>query len=154
MVELTHHSFVSILFDIYKKNDNFAHPIPKITHKAMSVTSETHAHTQTFVHDEVKYTIHSGKSAKGNDKLLDESSPSDVWFHVADAPSAHIILSNPTNLAINKIPRQVIKRCACICKASAKLSTKCAIIYTERANVEKTEILGRVTTTNVRTIQI
>ena len=118
--------------------------------KTMSATTEVH----TFIHDATAYTIHSGKSAKGNDKLLDESSPTDVWFHVADAPSSHIILSNPTNLAINKIPRQVIKRCACICKASAKLSTKCAIIYTERANVEKTEILGRVTTTNVRTIQI
>ena len=118
--------------------------------KSMSATTEVH----TFIHDATAYTIHSGKSAKGNDKLLDESSPSDIWFHVADAPSAHIILSNPTNLAINKIPRQVIKRCACICKASAKLSTKCAIIYTERANVEKTEILGRVTTTNVRMIQI
>ena len=117
--------------------------------KAMSATESTE-----FIQDAVKYTIHSGKSAKGNDKLLDESSPSDIWFHVADGPSSHIILSNPTNLAINKIPRQVIKRCACICKASAKLSTKCAIIYTERANVEKTEILGRVTTTNVRTIQI
>ena len=116
----------------------------------MSATTETH----TFVHDTITYTIHSGKSAKGNDKLLDESSPKDVWFHVADAPSSHIILSNPTEMAINKIPRQVIKRCACICKASAKLSTKCAIIYTERANIEKTEILGRVTTTNVRTIQI
>ena len=116
---------------------------------AMSATEST-----TFIHDAVIYTIHSGKSAKGKDKLLDESSPTDIWFHVADGPSAHIILSNPTEMAINKIPRQVIKRCACICKASAKLSTKCAIIYTERANVEKTEGLGRVTTTNVRTIQI
>ena len=144
-----------ILFQFYltftKKNDNFAHPIPNAKQtKTMSATTETH----TFIQDEITYTIHSGKSAKGNDKLLDESSPSDVWFHVADGPSAHIILSNPTEMAINKIPRQVIKRCACICKASAKLSTKCAIIYTERANVEKTEILGRVTTTNVRTIQI
>jgi predicted ribosome quality control (RQC) complex YloA/Tae2 family protein len=108
----------------------------------------------TFTHHATTYTIHSGKSAKGNDKLLDESSPKDVWFHIADGPSSHIILSNPTEMAINKIPRQVIKRCACICKASAKLSTKCAIIYTERANIEKTEILGRVTTANVRTIQI
>jgi predicted ribosome quality control (RQC) complex YloA/Tae2 family protein len=150
MFKLTPYAFVSILFDIYKKNDNFAHKSLKTTHKAMSATTET----QTFIQDATTYTIHSGKSAKGNDKLLDESSPNDIWFHVADAPSAHIILSNPTGLAINKIPRQVIKRCACICKASAKLSTKCAIIYTERANVEKTEILGRVTTTNVRTIQI
>ena len=117
--------------------------------KAMSATE-----CITFIHDAVTYMIHSGKSAKGNDKLLDESSPSDIWFHVADGPSSHIILSNPTEMAINKIPRQVIKRCACICKASAKLSTKCAIIYTERANVEKTEILGCVTTTNMRTIQI
>jgi predicted ribosome quality control (RQC) complex YloA/Tae2 family protein len=127
-------------------------PHPKPKPKAMSAATETHTHT--FIHDTITYTIHSGKSAKGNDKLLDESSPTDIWFHVADGPSSHIILSNPTEIAINKIPRQVIKRCACICKASAKLSTKCAIIYTERANVEKTEILGRVTTTNVRTIQI
>jgi predicted ribosome quality control (RQC) complex YloA/Tae2 family protein len=119
--------------------------------KAMSATE---THRTEFIHDAFTYTIHSGKSAKGNDKLLDESSPNDIWFHVADGPSSHIILSNPTDLAINKIPRQVIKRCACICKASAKLSTKCAIIYTERANVEKTEVLGRVTTANVRTIQI
>jgi predicted ribosome quality control (RQC) complex YloA/Tae2 family protein len=149
MLDLKTHDFVSILFDIYKKNDKFAYKSPKTTHKSMSATEST-----AFIHDETTYTIHSGKSAKGNDKLLDDSSPNDVWFHVADAPSSHIILRNPTNLAINKIPRQVIKRCACICKASAKLSTKCAIIYTERANVEKTEILGRVTTTNVRTIQI
>ena len=115
----------------------------------MSATEST-----IFIHDAVTYTIHSGKSAKGNDKLLDDSSPSDIWFHVADAPSAHIILSNPTNLAINKIPRQVIKRCACICKASAKVSDKCEIIYTERINITKTEKLGRVTTTNLRIITI
>lgn len=120
----------------------------------MSTTTTTTKETNIFVHDAVSYTIYAGKSAKGNDKLLDESSQHDIWFHVADGPSAHIILSNPSDLPISKIPRQVIKRCACICKASAKLSTKCAIIYTERANVEKTEILGRVTTTNVRTIQI
>jgi predicted ribosome quality control (RQC) complex YloA/Tae2 family protein len=116
----------------------------------MSTTTEIHI----FIHDATTYTIHSGKSAKGNDKLLDESSPNDIWFHVADGPSAHIILSNPSDLAISKIPRQVIKRCACICKASAKISAKCNIIYTERANVQKTEIQGRVTTTNARTIQI
>jgi predicted ribosome quality control (RQC) complex YloA/Tae2 family protein len=122
----------------------------------MSTTTETHTHThtQTFIHDATTYTIYAGKSAKGNDKLLDESSPHDVWFHVADGPSAHIILSNPTDLAINKIPRQVIKRCACICKASAKLSAKCNIIYTERANIEKTATLGCVITTNQRTIMI
>jgi predicted ribosome quality control (RQC) complex YloA/Tae2 family protein len=113
-------------------------------------TTETHI----FVHDDVSYTIYAGKTAKGNDKLLDDSSPHDVWFHVADGPSAHIILSNPSDLAISKIPRQVIKRCACICKASAKLSAKSNIIYTERANVEKTEVQGRVTTTKQRTIMI
>jgi len=114
----------------------------------------TTADVHIFVYDAISYTIYAGKSAKGNDKLLDESSQHDIWFHVEDGPSAHIILRNPTNLAINKIPRQVIKRCACICKASTKLSSKCNIIYTERANIEKTATLGCVTTTNNRTIQI
>jgi len=119
------------------------------------MSNQTEVHT--FVHDAVSYTIYAGKSAKGNDKLLDESSQHDIWFHVEGAPSAHIILSNPNNIAINKIPRQVIKRCACICKASgksAKLSTKCNIIYTERENVEKTSVLGSVMTSNERRIQI
>ena len=120
----------------------------------MTTTTTTPTDTYIFVHDAVSYTIYAGKSAKGNDNLLNESSPHDVWFHVADGPSAHIILSNPTDLAINKIPRQVIKRCACICKASAKLSAKCNIIYTERANIEKTATLGCVITTNQRTIMI
>jgi predicted ribosome quality control (RQC) complex YloA/Tae2 family protein len=105
--------------------------------------------TDIFVHDNINYTIYSGRSAKGNDLLLDESSPNDIWFHVEDNPSAHIVLSNPTDLAINKIPRQVIKRCACICKASAKLSKKCVIIYTERINVTKTSKLGCVIPTNL-----
>jgi predicted ribosome quality control (RQC) complex YloA/Tae2 family protein len=118
------------------------------------IMSTTTTETHIFVHDAVSYTIYAGKSAKGNDKLLDESSSRDIWFHVADGPSAHVILSNPADLAISKIPRQVIKRCACICKASAKLSEKCNIIYTERTNVQKTEVQGRVTTTNQRTIMI
>ncbi len=114
------------------------------------MTTETHI----FVHENITYTIYSGKSDKGNDKLLDDALPNDIWFHISNRPSAHIILSNPTHTSINKIPRQVIKRCACICKASAKVSDKCEIIYTERTNITKTEKLGCVTTANLRTITI
>ena len=110
--------------------------------------------THTFVHENITYTIYSGKSDKGNDKLLDDALPNDIWFHISNRPSAHIILSNPSATSINKFPRQVIKRCACICKASAKVSDKCEIIYTERENITKTETLGCVTTTNLRTIII
>ena len=43
-----------------------------------------------------------------------------------------------------KIPKQVIKRCCCICKASTRTSDKVEIVYTERGNLEKLNDVGTV----------
>ena len=80
--------------------------------------------------------------------------PEDVWFHVDGRSSAHVILVNATNEKLNKIPKKVIKRCACICKASTKESAKCVVIYTQRKNVEKTDVLGCVMPRETKTITI
>ena len=116
----------------------------------------TNINQHEFLHDNVQYTILSGKNKQGNNDLLDDADPTDVWFHISNFSSGHIILKNPNKLAINKIPRQVLKRCACICKSSTKTSEKnCAIIYTQRSNIAKTDILGQVNimaNTQIRTI--
>jgi len=100
------------------------------------------------------YTIYCGKDAKNNDELLDECEPEDIWFHVANQSSGHVVLKNEEKSTVKKVPRQVIKRCACICKASIRASGKCEIIYTERKNITKTSTLGRVVTENVKTITV
>ena len=110
--------------------------------------------THLFLHKNKEYVILAGKDQTGNDSLLDIASENDIWFHVEGCPSSHIVLQNPEDIAINKIEKKIIKRCACICKASARVSTKCSIIYTTISNVTKTDILGRVETCETRSISI
>ena len=111
-----------------------------------------------FIYNNVKYRIISGKNKQGNNDILDKTDDSDIWFHISNSPSGHVILKNPDKLAINKIPRQILKRCACICKSSTKTSEKnCAIIYVQRSNIIKTDIVGQViidSNIQVRTIII
>jgi predicted ribosome quality control (RQC) complex YloA/Tae2 family protein len=121
-----------------------------------------------IVHNGVNYSIHIGRNKKENDELVKTSAKTDIWFHVDGAPSeyppkvdtrratvgrsAHIILANTEKL--NAIPKQVIKRCACLCKSnsSMKSESKCGIIYTEVANVLPTEHEGQVTINGMRKI--
>jgi predicted ribosome quality control (RQC) complex YloA/Tae2 family protein len=45
----------------------------------------------------VSGVIYVGKSAKGNDELLrTKAQKGDLWFHVKDAPGAHVLLTNRT----------------------------------------------------------
>jgi predicted ribosome quality control (RQC) complex YloA/Tae2 family protein len=93
-----------------------------------------------------------GKNKKHNFELLDAAAPTDIWFHLGDRPSTHVILK--TDVRLNAIPRQLIKRCARLClpktqkieKSEAVKAEKTqTVIYTEVANVKKTVILGQVT---------
>ena len=97
--------------------------------------------THAFIFENIEYTIYEGKNAQGNNSLLDECNENDIWFHVNNSPSAHIVLST----TIIKPPKQVIKRCCCICKASTKTSNKVEIVYTTRSNLEKVNDRGTVT---------
>ncbi len=98
----------------------------------------------------ISYCIRIGRNKKENDELVKTSAKTDIWFHVDGAPSPHIILSTAERL--NVIPKQVIKRCACLCKSnsSMKSESKCGIIYTEVANVLPTEHEGQVTINGMR----
>lgn len=107
------------------------------------------------------YSIKIGKNKTENDHIVKTSAKTDIWFHVdnikstfgaprvftkrVNIPSSHVILLN--NDKLNKIPKQVIKRCACLCKSnsSSKSESKCEIIYTEMANVTPTRHEGQVT---------
>ena len=104
------------------------------------------------MHNGINYSIHIGRNKKENDVLVRTSAKTDIWFHAYGVPSAHIILVTAEKL--NAIPKQVIKRCACLCKSnsSMKSESKCGIIYTEVANVLPTEHEGQVTVNDSRKI--
>lgn len=100
------------------------------------------------------YTIRIGQNKSENLKLIDDSKLSDIWFHVEDEPSCHVILTN--NEKLRNIPRQVLKRCAYLCKINSKAKTqkRCKIIYTQLENVVKTEIIGQVAVQSFKSVVV
>lgn len=102
----------------------------------------------------VKYTI--GTNAKDNFDIIDKSNINDIWFHVDDKPSCHVICTFPET--INKLNKktlnQIIKQGAIICKKYSKYSLEenLSIVYTRIQYVRKTEIIGSVNISNSKTI--
>ena len=110
--------------------------------------------TEVLEYNSNKYTILVGKNRYGNFKIIDESESTDIWFHIKDEPSCHVILKNTDKL--RDIPKQVIKYCAHLCKINSKAKTQghCSVIYTQLKNVEKTEIIGQVNVINCKTVKV
>lgn len=102
---------------------------------------------ENFEYAGIVYTIRVGKSAKENTELVEKSNKSDIWFHLSDSPSCHVVLE--TNAM--KVPRQVITRCAYICKVYSSAHNS-KVIYTKIENVQTTKIPGQVITTNCSTV--
>ena len=70
--------------------------------------------SELFVHGSNEYTIIIGKNKEDNFNIIDDAVDSDIWFHVDGEPSCHVILKTEDRL--KDIPKQVIKRCAYLCK--------------------------------------
>jgi predicted ribosome quality control (RQC) complex YloA/Tae2 family protein len=94
------------------------------------------------------YDIQIGRSAAENTALVSAAKGTDIWFHVHQAPSCHVILKNDAK--IHAIPHKVIKRCAYLCKVNSKARpnpkerNSCEIIYAYISNVTPTDIPGQV----------
>jgi predicted ribosome quality control (RQC) complex YloA/Tae2 family protein len=102
---------------------------------------------EIFTHGSKEYEISIGKNKEENWQLIDASNPDDVWFHVDDQPSCHVILKNADEVKLRDIPRQVLKRAAYLCKinSAAKTQPKCDVIYAPISSITKTSIVGQVT---------
>jgi predicted ribosome quality control (RQC) complex YloA/Tae2 family protein len=102
---------------------------------------------ETFEYDGIVYNIKIGRSAAENTELVQNANKSDIWFHLSDSPSCHVVLET-----IHKVPKQVISRCAYLCKMHSKTSHNCKVIYTQIENVQLTRTPGQVVTTCCKTI--
>jgi predicted ribosome quality control (RQC) complex YloA/Tae2 family protein len=102
------------------------------------------------------YIIKIGSNKFNNWELLDCSEPKDILFHVSENSSSYIILHNIENLKLKEIPKQVIKRCACLCKSHSKSAKEKDVIinYTKIENCEKGEHVGSVYMNNIKSIKI
>lgn len=100
-----------------------------------------------------------GNNAQDNFDIIDQADPSDLWFHVKDHSSCHVIanISEITDKikSNKKLKQYIIKKGAVLCKQNTNkfVSTKnLEIIYTNIENIEKTNVLGQVHTKQSKVI--
>lgn len=95
-----------------------------------------------------------GQNAIDNWAIIDKAEPYDIWFHVENYPSSHIILRVPDKKS--DINKQSLIHCASLCKENSKYSThkKLSIIYTEIRNITKGTDPGSVFTKKTKKIII
>ena len=110
--------------------------------------------TELFNYNNTIYTIIIGKNKNENWAIIDDASGTDLWFHISEIPSCHVLLKNDEKLRL--VPRQVIKRCAYLCKinSAAKTVSKCDVIYATISNIKKTDIVGQVTVTQSKMVSV
>ena len=93
---------------------------------------------------EVQFSI--GQNAEDNFTIIDNSEPNDIWFHLADYSSSHVVAQIPDIKLDKKQKRQIITQGAVICKENSKSKSKkgVSIIYSEIQNVTKSTPIGTV----------
>jgi predicted ribosome quality control (RQC) complex YloA/Tae2 family protein len=115
-----------------------------------------------------------GINAKNNFELIDEADKNDIWFHLNNESSCHVIacLKNITSMTLDddvpngydlnfdelgkKQKQQIVKQGALLCKQYSRLKSmkNVEIIYTKIENVAKTDIVGTVSTYKSKVIAI
>ena len=105
------------------------------------------------IKDEFEIII--GQSAEENWKIIDDSEQNDIWFHLDDFPSSHVILKTK-NKNIKEFNKQTFIHCGNLCKFHSKYSNlkNISVIYTKIKNITKADTVGSVTTTGTKTVKI
>lgn len=97
-----------------------------------------------------------GDNQDDNDKIIDYSKNTgnrDIWFHIKDTPSSHIValMPNSASLPISTLNDIITKGCMLYFEYNAekyKNTKTLDIMYTEIQNVSKTKTKGLVNVTN------
>jgi len=100
---------------------------------------------ETFTFPNIKFpiTYFIGKNAYDNFKIIDISNPNDLWFHINNISSCHVIanISEPEyEFLTKKQLLTIIKKGALLCKqntSKVKEEKKIEIIYTQVKNLVK-----------------
>lgn len=93
----------------------------------------------TFENNPIKI----GQNAEENDQIISEAKQTDLWFHLANFPSCHVIISVSKEFPVTK---QMISYCCQLTKENTKYRDlqKVKVNYTIIKNVKKTDIKGKV----------
>ena len=93
----------------------------------------------TFLNNLIKI----GENSDDNDKIISDANQTDLWFHLANLSSCHVILSCSKN---NMPTIQMINYCANLVKENTKFKNlqSVKVHYTQVKNIRKTNIKGKI----------
>ena len=102
----------------------------------------------TLVSNDITYTIIIGENAKENWELIENSEPDDLWFHVEESSSAHVVVSQDVKSKSDvNYPDEIIEVAANLSKQHSKQKNskkKVQIVYTKILNLKKGKAVGSV----------
>ena len=114
--------------------------------------------TETMQIGNKKITFFIGNSSADNFAVIDIADGNDIWFHLNNVSSCHVVASlKDHEVADKKELHKIVVAGACLCKKhSSKYSSisNLEILYTRVKFVVKTEVVGSVLTTNTKIIRV
>jgi predicted ribosome quality control (RQC) complex YloA/Tae2 family protein len=96
-----------------------------------------------------------GQNAQDNFDLIDDSNPDDLWFHISQESSCHVVASiPPDNNYDKKTVKKIAVQGAVICKQCSRYKSgkDVHVIYTKIQNLVKTPTVGAVSVGEYKTI--
>jgi len=108
--------------------------LPKQPKKQKNRATKEDANIESFFIEGYKITL--GKNEKGNITLLKSAKMSDIWMHIKDIASTHVIIRNDKKV----VPLSVLEFGAKLCVQFSSLSDDSYLVdYTYRRNVKMRE---------------
>lgn len=116
--------------------------------KTLKSKQKSHDRIEEFWIDGIKVSL--GKNEKGNIELLERSRARDIWLHLKDRPSAHVILTTDKQ----ELPASIIEAAAKLCVDFSVFEKGSYLVdYTPRREVRIQEG-AKVLYTNYKTLTI
>jgi len=99
-----------------------------------------------------------GTSKEDNDGMIDKASPNDIWFHVNNSSSCHVIcrMIDCENIS-KKGTKYIVKMGALLCKNNTnkwKTTKGVDFVYCTVKHLTKTDIVGCVSVSNGKYITV
>ena len=97
------------------------------------------------VKDNIEFRV--GQNAKDNFDIIDQSGPDDIWFHISQQSSCHVVATIPTEKEYDKKQlKKIVIQGALLCKQNSRYKSlpNVDVMYTEIQHVKKTGTVGAV----------
>ena len=109
---------------------------------------------KTLLINSITYYI--GRTQQENHNVIDLGAPTDLWFHLANTSSCHVVAVVPADIS-RKERGKIITQGALLCKqwtTKAKSQRAVEVTYAPLSAVQKGTVQGSVTVTTSSTINV